>query len=299
VPERRAADTADAKPAASPAGSNPAGPLLVALHGWLLSGRLWDPLSPQLAASLSLWSPDLPGFGAEPRPRGLAPSLAGYGRWLADAVRRQAGDRPVVLLGHSLGGSVALHAAPLLGGQLRGLVQVGAGGGVYQPRAFARVRQGGSAFLALRPGWLAAVPALAAWRAPLVADLRAARGLLACSTSRAAVAELPRLAAGLRVPSLWIAGSRDTVMAPRYVRHLAGYCPEHRFALLEGAGHLPMRTMPERLAALILQWLKEEGLLGEGGMPPQPTDCEPMALQVGPTGARDPGSAQSVASPFS
>jgi len=245
-----------ARPGQRPSGA----PLLVALHGWLLSGRLWEPLRRQLDPHLELWCPDLPGFGDQPRPQGFPPSLASYGRWLATAVKREAAGRPVVLMGHSLGGSVALHAAPLLVEQLRGVVQVAAGGGVYQPRAFARVRQGGSAFLKLRPCWLASLPALAAWRSPLVADLRAARGLLACSTNRGAVAQLPRLAANLTVPSLWIAGSRDTVMEPRYVRHLAGYCPNHRFDLLEGAGHLPMRSMPERLAGLIEAWLLEEGI---------------------------------------
>ncbi len=259
-------DTADgalnrAAPASAELAAPDGRPLLVAVHGWLLSGRLWQPLERQLADRLDVWSPDLPGFGAASRPRGLQPSLASYGRWLAAAVRRQAVGRPVVLLGHSLGGSVALHAAPLLGDQLRGVVQVAAGGGVYQPRAFARVRQGGAAFLALRPAWLAGVPALAPWRAPLVAELRAARGLLASSTNRGAVAGLPRLAAALTVPSLWIAGSRDTVMEPRYVRHLAGYCPQHRFTLLEGAGHLPMRAMPGPLGSLIETWLREEGIL--------------------------------------
>ena len=257
-------------PEAGPAGlaaegGDPAVPLLVALHGWLLSGRLWDPLRRELEPVLPCWCPDLPGFGGRPRPKGLQPSLASYGRWLADELRAQVGERPVVLLGHSLGGSVALHAAPHLGSQLRGLVQVAAGGGVYQPRPFARLRQGGSAFLALRPAWLAPLPVIAPWRSPLLAEARAARGLLACSTQRGAVGDLPRLTASLGVPSLWIAGSRDGVMEPRYVRHLAGYSRLHRLELLEGAGHLPMRQMPRRLAALIETWLVEEGLLGGAG----------------------------------
>ena len=261
---------ADSGPAAAPAslaadGWDPAVPLLVALHGWLLSGRLWDPLRRELEPVLPCWCPDLPGFGGRPRPKALQPSLASYGRWLADEVRAHAGGRPVVLMGHSLGGSVALHATPHLGTQLRGLVQVAAGGGVYQPRPFARLRQAGSAFLALRPAWLAPLPALAPWRSPLLAEVRAARGLLACSTNRGAVGQLPRLTASLGVPSLWIAGSRDGVMEPRYVRHLAGYSRQHRLELLEGAGHLPMRQMPRRLAALIETWLVEEGLLAGSG----------------------------------
>jgi pimeloyl-ACP methyl ester carboxylesterase len=124
----------------------------VALHGWLLAGRLWTPLAAALAPRWELWSPDLPGFGQRPRPRGLQPNLASYGRWLAAAAQEQAGGRPIVLLGHSLGGSIALHAAPLLGEQLVGVIQIAAGGGVYQPRAFAQVRRGGALFLRWRPG---------------------------------------------------------------------------------------------------------------------------------------------------
>ena len=190
-------------------------PLLVALHGWLLAGRLWTPLAAALAPRWELWSPDLPGFGQRPRPRGLQPNLASYGRWLAAAAQEQAGGRPIVLLGHSLGGSIALHAAPLLGEQLVGVIQIAAGGGVYQPRAFAQVRRGGALFLRWRPGWLAELPGSDPVRSPLLAERWAAQGLLACSTGPGAVRQLPQLTARLQVPSLWIAGERDQVMASR------------------------------------------------------------------------------------
>jgi pimeloyl-ACP methyl ester carboxylesterase len=247
----------------------------VALHGWLLSGRLWQPLQRELEPRWELWCPDLPGFGERARPPGLQPTLASYGRWLVEELDRQAPGRPLVLLGHSLGGSVALHAASLLGERLQGLVQISAGGGVFQPRPFAQLRRGGSLFLRWRPGWLAELPGTEAIRSPLRAEGRAARGLLANSTNRGAVRQLPLLTSRLAVPNLWIVGSRDGVMEPRYVRHLAGYSRQHRLELLEGAGHLPMRQMPGRLAGLIESWLEEE----------LPSLVEPPA--------------QSVASPFS
>lgn len=234
---------------------------MVCLHGWLLSGRLWEPLEEALVPRWPVWAPDLPGFGQRPRPRQLQPTLASYGRWVAEASRAEADGRRIVLVGHSLGGSVALHAAGALGDQLVGLVQIAAGGGVYQPRPFARLRQGGSAFLRLRPRWLADLPGTGAIRSPLVADLRAARGLLACSTNRGAVRQLPELTTRLSVPSLWISGSRDGVMEPRYVRHLAGYAPLHSVELLEGLGHLPMRQDPAQLASVIERWL--ESILDE------------------------------------
>ncbi len=241
-------------------------PLLVAIHGWMLSARLWDPLRSRLEPSWSLWCPDLPGFGECPRPRELQPSLASYGRWLAAESQRQARGRPIVLMGHSLGGSVALHAAPLLGSQLAAMVQIGSGGGVYQPRPFARVRQGGALFLRLRPRWLGSWAAESPWRGPLLAETRAARGLLVASTHRGAVRQLPVLTAGLKVPSLWIVGERDRVMEPRYVRHLASFAPDHQLELISKGGHLPMSQNPEVLARLLLDWLHSIGL-GPGPAP--------------------------------
>lgn len=238
-------------------------PLLVGLHGWLLSGRLWQPLARELAPRWQLWAPDLPGFGGSPRPRGLQPSLASYGAWVAQECQRHHRG-PVVLMGHSLGGTIGLHAARQLGGQLAGIVQIATGGGVYQPRPFARVRRGGCLVLRWRPRWLLQLPGSDALRSPLLADIRAARGLLACSMRRSAVSTLPRIAAELTVPSLWIAGSRDTVMEPRYVRHLAGYAPQHQVSELEGAGHLPMLQMPARLAAVLEPWLEELPTAGVG-----------------------------------
>jgi CheY-like chemotaxis protein len=173
------------------------------VHGWLLSGRLWQPLTEALSPDWECWTPDLPGFGGQPRPRGLQPSLASYGRWLAEAAREQAAERPLVLVGHSLGGSLVVHAAPHLGSQLAGVVQVASGGGVFQPRPFRMVRRGGAAFLRWRPGWLAQLPGTEAIRSPLVAELRAARGLLASSMQRGAVRQLPSLVAQLQVRKIW------------------------------------------------------------------------------------------------
>jgi 2-succinyl-6-hydroxy-2,4-cyclohexadiene-1-carboxylate synthase len=238
-------------------------PLLVGVHGWLLSGRLWTPLAEALAPRRQFWCLDLPGFGQRPRPRGLQSSLASYGRWLAEAARERADGRPVVLISHSLGGSIALHSAAHLGGQLQGLVQIAAGGGIYQPRPFAVLRRVGAGVVQWRPGWLATLPGTEAIRSPLQAEARAAQGLLACSTNRGAVRQLPLLTSQLTVPSLWISGSRDQVMEPRYVRHLAGFTPLHRLETLEGAGHLPMRQRPGELARLIETWLQDEVNISE------------------------------------
>jgi pimeloyl-ACP methyl ester carboxylesterase len=232
-------------------------PVLVFVHGWLLSSRLWDPLVRDLAGDVEPWVPDLPGCGTRPRPRGLWPTLPSYGRWLARESQARAGGRPIVLVGHSLGGSIVLHAAAHLGPQLAGLVQVACGGGVYQPRPFQRLRRVGRLAVLARPTALGHWPLLRSVAGPLRADRRTALGLLISSTTERAVRQLPALVGHLEVPSLWIVGSRDQVMDPRYVRHLAGYARSPKVALLEGASHLPMRRRSEEMADLIRGWLQE------------------------------------------
>ncbi|MEB3159607.1 MAG: alpha/beta hydrolase [Synechococcus sp.] len=237
------------------------GPLLVGAHGWLLSRKVWGPLegdwhrfSAAHPTRWRLWCPDLPGFGQRERPQHLRPTLAAYGRWLGEQALARAQGAPLVLMGHSLGASVALHAAQVLQEhapeQLRGVICIAAGGGIYQPRPFRRLRQGGRLAVRLRPP-------LPLDLGPFQAEDRAALGLLVNSTCRGAIRQIPKLVADLSVASLWISGSRDQVMQPGYVRHLAGYSQHHRLIRLEGCGHLPMQTHAAELTACLQAWLQE------------------------------------------
>ena len=233
-------------------------PLVVGAHGWLLSSKVWSPLQRQWdthASPWRLWCPDLPGFGDQPRATGMQPTLAAYGRWLADQALKQANGAPLVLMGHSLGASVALHAAHHLKAQtannLKGVICIGAGGGIYQPRPFRRLRMGGRMAVRLRPK----IPLSLG---PFQAEERAAIGLLVNSTCRGAIRQIPHLVAHLDVANLWISGSQDQVMEPGYVRHLAGYSRHHSLVHLENCGHLPMQTHAEALKNSLQAWLNAQ-----------------------------------------
>ena len=237
-------------------------PLLIAVHGWMLSRQVWEPFAQtwsQQGLPGTLWCPDLPGFGHRVRPKALLPTLAAYGRWLADEALRQAAGRPFILMGHSLGGSVVLHAEAELRRNaspgLCGLVCVAAGGGIYQPKPFRQLRAIGRRVIDLRPDVLQRLPPPLGQLGPVRAERRAARGLLVNSTSRGAVRQLPGMVARLSVNSLWISGDRDQVMEPGYVRHLAGYSPAHDYRELANCGHLPMQEQPETLCSVIETWL--------------------------------------------
>ena len=65
--------------------------------------------------------------------------------------------------------------------------------------------------------------------------------------------------AALRLPTLVIAGANDGTTPPDLVHETADLIPGHRFALIRGAGHLPMVEKPTEFAALLDTFLTEIG----------------------------------------
>lgn len=86
-------------------GGDPAGASLVLLHGLGATGRVWDGLLDRLDGWRWL-VPDLPGHGASAPVANY--SIGGLAAAVAAEVDR---DRPVAVLGHSLGGAVGLALA--------------------------------------------------------------------------------------------------------------------------------------------------------------------------------------------
>ncbi len=102
---------------------------VVALHGFTGSGSDFDVFSDRLGVPIV--APDLLGHGDAPDPaEPRAYRMSAQVRRLAAGLGN---DGPVVLLGYSLGGRVALRLWPLLGDRLRGMVLIGAHPGLMDP----------------------------------------------------------------------------------------------------------------------------------------------------------------------
>ena len=102
------------------------GPTIVMTHGWSVDSTEWDYSRDALAKGhrLILW--DLPGLGKSSRPANNDFSLENLARDL-DAIVGLAGGKPVVLLGHSIGGMINLTYCKVfpeaLGTRVAGIVQ--------------------------------------------------------------------------------------------------------------------------------------------------------------------------------
>ena len=95
---------------------------LVLVHGWMVSGSVFDPIVDALTgAGYQLIIPDQRGTGESAQPMFESYSLDHYTRDLVELVD-VAGLREVSLLGHSMGGQIAQLAAIALGERVQTMV---------------------------------------------------------------------------------------------------------------------------------------------------------------------------------
>ncbi len=91
---------------------------LVFLHGWKQDKQTWNTVISHLEAEFACYAPDLPGFGARPKPENSW-SIPQYAEWVQQYCNEHSIKNPV-LIGHSFGGRVAIVLATEM--KLSGLV---------------------------------------------------------------------------------------------------------------------------------------------------------------------------------
>lgn len=259
----------------------PSSDILVFIHGWLLSRHYWHPLIEQLAPQYQCLAYDLRGFGSSSLPIAMPDvlpsasySLASYAQDLGQLLERLNLSK-VWLVGHSLGGSIALWAAYQFPERVQGIICMNAGGGIYLKQEFDRFRTAGQQIVKLRPRWLAQIPGVEfmflkagtvrslsrTWARQRLIDFvtahpDAALGSLLESTTEAEVHRLPQLVAKLHQPLYFIAGAQDSIMEPQYVKHLASFhalFQDNASNVFEipDCGHLAMLEQPQAVAEII------------------------------------------------
>ena len=277
-------------------------PVIVFIHGWLLSRHYWQPLIELLRSDYQCLIYDLRGFGDSGTTSKLDPkakngrkavhcdttedyeySLRAYARDLEDLLQNL-DIKKAWLIGHSLGGSIALWTADICPQRIRGVICVNSGGGIYLKEEFERFRNIGQQLVKFRPSWLRYVPLMdfifarmmvarpltLNWGRQRIIDFiqaeeQAAVGSLLESTTETEVHLLPQLVSRLQQPVYFIAGGKDRVMELKYVHHLASF---HKLFVPNGSnvfevpncGHLGMLEYPEEIATICDRAIKKHEL---------------------------------------
>jgi pimeloyl-ACP methyl ester carboxylesterase len=97
-------------------------PAVVLIHGWACNASYWRAQLADLTSRYTTVTLDLAGHGGSGSNR-TDWSMARYGEDVA-AVVHQLPNHQVVLVGHLMGGPVALEAAPLIGSRVLGIIGV-------------------------------------------------------------------------------------------------------------------------------------------------------------------------------
>lgn len=97
-------------------------PAVLLVHGWACDADYWQGQIEPLAAHYTVVAMNLAGHGASGSNRSDW-SIANYAQDVA-AVARDIPNRQLVLVGHSMGGTVVLAATPLLGDRVIGIIAV-------------------------------------------------------------------------------------------------------------------------------------------------------------------------------
>ena len=279
---------------------------LVFIHGWLLSRGYWQPLIERLAPDYQCLAYDLRGFGQSQCSRandssyqngcnsnpsflaadssdvaaaGYTPSA--YAEDLALLLEKLNIDS-AWLVGHSLGGTIALWGASQMPHRVKGVICINAGGGIYIKEAFEQFRSAGQKILKFRPRWLSWMPLIdlvftranvaraiaRSWGRQRIIDFvvaqeEAALGALLDSTTEEEINRLPQLVSQLEQPVYFLAGADDKQMEPKYVRHLASFHPLFQgcgdnVIEIPDCGHLAMLEQPDIVATKIRMFLEQQ-----------------------------------------
>jgi 3-oxoadipate enol-lactonase len=238
---------------------------VVLLHGFPLSSAIWNEQRTRLSDHYRVITPDLRGHGQSPAPPGvyemdvLARDVFG----LLDALA----IKKAVILGHSMGGYVALAGWRLAPERFLalGLVASQAGADTEEGRQGRykmadKVAAEGSKVMAE-----AMLPKLFAPKLPMEAPIAAqVRGLILNTPPAGIIGSLKGMAVrpdsgpllpSVNIPALVIAGGQDQIIPPSKAQAMAAAISRATLATVENAGHMPMLEQPEATTNAIRAFL--------------------------------------------
>lgn len=251
------------------------GPAVLLIHGIGDCSDTWRDVIPALAQHHTVIAPDLLGHGRSEKPRADY-SVAAYANAMRDLLSVLGIDRATVV-GHSLGGGVAMQFAYQFPERCERLVLVSSGGVCPEVHPLLRLAAAPNSDLALpalgtrSARWLTqlAMRLLQSFDTDIGVDahelMRMFDTLPDVNTRRAflrtlrsvvdwrgqAITMLDRCYLTQGMPTLLIWGSRDAVIPAHHAQIAHAAMPGSRLTIFEGAGHFPFRNDPARFVRII------------------------------------------------
>ncbi len=257
-----------------------AGPVLLLIHGMAGCYENWQEVIEPLARHHTVVAPDLPGHG------GSAPGAGDYSLGALAAGLRDLlvmrGHEHATLVGHSLGGGIAMELAYHFPELAERLVLVASGGLGPEVSAVLRAAAlpGANLFIAATAGTASkagsaigrGLAAVGLRPTPDVAEVARGYASLTDPDRRAAflatvrsvissrgqsVDASDRLYLAQRVPVLIVWGARDPIIPVRHGEQAHKAIAGSRLEIFDGVGHMPQLEAPGRFVAVLERFVEE------------------------------------------
>jgi pimeloyl-ACP methyl ester carboxylesterase len=269
---------------------NGSGPVVLFIHGILGSQQQWARLVDRVDDDHRVLVPDLFGHGESDKPVGDY-SLSAHAATMRDLLDHLGIER-VTLVGHSLGGGIAMQFFYLFPERVERLVLVSSGGLGREVNIVLRsaTLPGAAQVLSVlasapvvsqvealgrgasRLGWRPGSDLSAIWRGFSSLGDRGSRSAF-LATTRAVIdvggqtiSAHDHLEGALPIPTLIVWGSKDRMIPVAHALSVQSALPDCRVEVFEGAGHFPHLDDPSRFARVLRDFV------AGGTTPPPPVD---------------------------
>lgn len=249
---------------------------VILIHGLAASLHDWDDLIPQLTGSgYAAYAPDLLGHGESPKLESRAYQMDWVLEHFFEWVKSLRLTEPAILIGHSLGGHVALQYARRMSAWTRGLILVNPFYSVSQlpllvRRTYSRPRLSEFVLGKVSEKWFRFFVDVSS--AAMGHSVGALRGLpdrireqtiLDYKRTAPGVYHIPSAISDLTahlhevsVPALVVWGDKDKTLSPSSFARLVHALPRARGEMLH-AGHVPHQSHAEQFNQIALTFLND------------------------------------------
>jgi pimeloyl-ACP methyl ester carboxylesterase len=229
------------------------------LHRFGGSSRSWDAILARLGQAVEVVAPDLPGFGAAATAVGPF-DVAAYADAAASALQAMTSNR-LLVVGHSMGGKIALALAARRPARLTGLVLLSPSPPTAEPmtdaeRAAALAGWGDAAYVAASIETTTALPISSDAKAIEMASMLQTSAPAWRSWFEAGSREdISEAMANIEVPATILCGTADRTIAIAVLRReVAARLGDAQFIEIPGAGHLLPVEVPGIIAEAIARF---------------------------------------------
>ena len=245
-------------------------PTIVMIHGFTGSKENWYPLAARLHGKYRLLIPDLPGWGESERKPGADYGFGAQAQRVAAFMEAESPGKPVVLLGHSMGGGIAALVAARYPRLVAKVGLLDAAGVSFNANQFGLdVLAGKNPFAVTDDASLQRYIDIVFHKqqAKPWIPWPASNGLIALR-KRDALFEQSVLdkigrgseqftpgveAANIHQPVLLLWGRQDAVIDPSAMAQFAAKMPQARQVLVDDAGHMALMEQPAAVADAVVQ----------------------------------------------